>query len=369
MSVATIFDLKKAELLPIISAIASEKVDDFHIRFDHQKNSPNGIIGDFLVPTITYKTKAGDTLEHTLFVRRPKTTEPGKLQAHHYTFLGKNGVPVPKLYGALSDSKGREILFLEHLDEVTTSNDTYYQDPGTLQQYLEIMARLNSVKLTLEYAADVGRDMAEREGYTRNWNTWLPWSIHVLNHIEKDAENGLLGGQIKQFCQSNQAKIKSLKLLTLELLHIVPNLPVGLVHGDFHPGNTGWRKKTRELVVFDFHDIMFDARFYDIAMALGGWETGLKFSATQHDLAEIYLKVYSQCSSNIIRIEGFLKEITIVWYARKLNLWEHLPADLYGPSYSELEKNGNMRQGRLDSLFKHLNILISKMTHIGSLLS
>jgi Ser/Thr protein kinase RdoA (MazF antagonist) len=35
-------------------------------------------------------------------------------------------------------------------------------------------------------------------------------------------------------------------------MHIVPNLPVGLVHGDFHPGNMGWRKKSKELVVFDF---------------------------------------------------------------------------------------------------------------------
>jgi len=368
MSESEIFDITKAQLLPIVSNIASEKVDDFHIRFDQQKTSPNGIRGEYLIPTMTCETGSGDSLECTLFVRRPKNTEQGWLQAHHYTFLSENGVPVPRLYGVLSDNQGREVLFLEYLDEVMVANDAFYEDLGTLQKYLEIMARLNAVKPTVAYAADVGRDMARREGYTRNWNTWLPWSIYVLNQIEKYVESDLLGEKIKRFCQSNQVEIKTLKRIALELMHVVPNLPVGLVHGDFLPGNTGWRKKSKELVVFDFEDIMFDTRFYDVAFILGGWEIEEKRSATQRDLAEIYLKAYSQCGGSTLRIEDFLKEITIVWYARKLNLWEYLPPDLHGPSY-ESGSNGNTRQARLDLLYKNMSVLVSRAVQIESLLT
>jgi hypothetical protein len=268
----------------------------------------------------------------------------------------------------LPDSQGREVLFLECVNEVTTENDVFYENRDTFREFLEIMAMLNSIKPTIEYAANLGRDMAYREGYTRNWNTWLPWSIHILNQIEKYAVSDLLDDTIKKFCQSNKTEIQTLKRIAQELMHIVPNLPVGLIHGDFLPGNTGWRKDTAELVVFDFEDVMFDTRFFDVAFILGDWDTGEKHTATQHELAEIYLKAYSRNGGNIPDIEDFIKEITIVWYARKLNLWEYLPPDLLGPSYESVA-NENMRQTRLDLLHKNMNLLVNRLTRIKTMLS
>ncbi len=367
MSKSKIFDFTKSQLLPIVCGIASKKVDDFLVRFDHQKTSLNGIVGEYLIPTITCESESGDSLEFTLFIRRRKRASEGRLQAYHYAFLSKNGVPVPRLYGVLIDDQGREVLFLEHLDEFAISNDAFYEDADTLIEYLELMARFNSVKPTVEYAANVGRDMADRD-FTMNWKTWLPWSIFVLNHIEKYAEERLLDDQIMRFCQSNQAEIRTLKRIALELINTVPNLPVGLVHGDFPPANTGWRKEPRELVVFDFEDILFDTRFYDIASVLGGWDIEGKHSATQHDLAEIYLKTYSQCGGSDLGIEDFIREITVVWYARKLNLWEYLPSDLlHAPSY-ESGMPGNTRQARLDLVYKNMSMLVSEIDHIGALL-
>ena len=367
MNESGIFDITKDRLLPIVSNVASEKVDSFSIRFDHQKTSPNGIMGEYLIPTITCQTESGDSLEFTLFVRRRKRADEGRLQAHHYAFLSKNGVPIPRLYGVLSDSQGREVLFLEHLDEFAVSDDAFYEDTNTLIKYLEIMAKFNSVKPTVEYAADVGRDMADRD-FTMNWKTWLPWSIYVLDHVEKYAEKHLLGEQIMRFCQSNQAEIKILKRIALKLIHVVPNLPVGLIHGDFLPGNMGWRRNPRELVVFDFEDILFDTRLYDIAFVLGGWDIEGKHSAKQHDLAEIYLNTYFHCGGSNIGIEDFIREITLVWYARKLNLWEYFPPDLLNaPSY-ESGMPGNTRQARLDLLYKNISMLVTKMDHIGSLI-
>ena len=85
-----------------------------------------------MVPTISYEIESGGSFKRTLFVRRPKEVGWGRLQAHHYTFLSENGVPTPRLYGVLSDSKGREVLFLEYLDEVTVANKAFYEDLGIM---------------------------------------------------------------------------------------------------------------------------------------------------------------------------------------------------------------------------------------------
>jgi aminoglycoside phosphotransferase (APT) family kinase protein len=368
MSESGIFGFTKAQLTPIIYSLASESVDDFRIQFNLKKKNQNGIIGEYLTPTITCTTQAGASHEYMMFVRRAKNTDWSRLQAHHYSYLNKNGVPVPRLYGVLTDNEGREVLFLEFLDEVTVANDVFYKNPTTFRSFLEIMARLNSIKTTIEYAAEVGRDMAIREGYTRNWNTWLPWSIHILDQIEEYAASDLLGEKIKRFCQSNQADVKVLKCIALELMRVVPNLPSGLIHGDFHPGNMGWSKESKELVVFDFEDIMFDTRFYDIAIIIGGHGTDKKSREKQRELAEIYLSAYRKNTDISLTLEDFLKEITIVWFARKLNLWEFLPAELDGPSY-EAGSKGNTRQARLDLLYNNLDVLVNRAADIETLLS
>lgn len=367
MAEPALFEFTKDQLLPIVNSIAKTPVQDFNVRLEHNKASLNGICGEHLVPTIVCRTQARESLEFTLFVRRRNDAEPGRLQAPHYSFLGKNGVPVPRLYGVLEDRQGREVLFLELLDEVTISDDAFYQDADAVIQFLAIAARLNGIKPTIDYAAQIGRAMAEREGYTRNWNTWLPWSIHILGRIEEYAGRHLLGEQLDRFCLSRRAEIQTLKRIALDLIHVVPGFPVGLVHGDFHPENTGWRKKPRELVVFDFEDIMLDTRFYDVAVVLGGPETEDKRPAKQLDLAAVYLDAYSQYGGTAPTLEEFLKEISIVWFARKLNLWEHLPEDLRGPHYLA-GATGDLRKARLDSLYKNMSMLVSTAGSVATLI-
>jgi hypothetical protein len=367
MSKPVLFEFTENQLLPIVDSIARTPVQDFSVRLEHNKASLNGICGEYLVPTIVCRTQAGESLEFTLFVRRRNDTEPGWLQAPHYSFLGKTGVPIPRLFGVLDDSQGREVLFLELLDEVTISDDAFYRDTDAITQFLAIAGRLNGVKPTTDYAAQVGRAMAERKGYTRNWNTWLPWSIHVLHRIEEYAGKHLLGEQLERFCLSRRAEIQTLKRIALDLIHIVPGFPIGLVHGDFHPQNTGWRKKPRELVVFDFEDIMLETRFYDVALVLGGPETEDKRRARQLDLAALYLDAYSQAGGTVPALEEFLREMSIVWFARKLNLWEHLPKDLRGPHYLPGE-TGDVRKARLDSLYQNLSMLVSTSGSVEALI-
>lgn len=367
MDEPTLFEITKSQLAPIVTGIAQMPVQDFDVRLEHNKAILNGICGEYVVPTIACRTQAGKFHEFTLFVRRRNDAEPGRLQTPHYSFLDKSGVPVPRLYGALADSLGREVLFLELLDEVTVSDDAFFRDADAVIQFLRIAARLNAAKPTVDYAAQIGRAMAEREGYTRNWNTWLPWSIHILDRIEGYAERHLLGEQVDRLCMSARDEIHTLKRIALDLIHVVPEFPVGLVHGDFHPGNTGWRKKPRGLVVFDFEDIMLDTRFYDIAMVLGGPDTEGRLSGKRLDLAAVYLDAYSQSGGAAPKLDDFLREISIVWFARKLNLWEHLPQDLRGPRYLPGAK-GDMRKARLDLLYENMSMLVNSAGSIANLI-
>jgi thiamine kinase-like enzyme len=367
MNSSDIFNISKDKLLSIFSDIASEALDDFQVRYDHVKSSKNGIMGKFLIPTVTCQTKSGDTTEFTLFVRRRKKSDPGRLQAHHYDFLKGYGIPVPCLYGVLRDEQGSEVVFLEHLEEITSTENRLFDNPDTLKEFVKLMARFNSIRPTVDYAARLGWDMAERD-FTMNWKTWMTWSVFVLDYIEKNAAQDLFDERIKQFCQSGSPGISELKNIALELVYIIPSLPVGYIHGDFLPANTGWRKDPRELVVFDFEDVLLDTRFYDIAYFIGGWDIEGKHPPTQRELAEIYLENYVRHGGDKVNIEDFIREITLVWYARKLNLWEYLPEDMLGaPSYKS-GMPGETREERLDLVYNNLLILTDTLDTIYSML-
>ena len=355
------------QLLPIFSNVVSEQVTSFQIRHEDQKKATNGIMGEYLIPTVTCQTSSGKTVEFTLFVRRRKKLDVGRFQAHHYAFLEQNSVPIPHLYGVLKDDEGGEVLFLEHLDEVISTDVEFYRDRDTLKKFITLMARLNSLKPSAEYAANIGFDMAERD-FTMNWRTWLTWSIFVLDYIEKNSERNLFGDRIKQLCHTGNSRVAALKQIALELTYVIPILPVGYIHGDFLPGNTGWRKNSRELVVFDFEDVSLDTRFYDIALVIGDWDTESKNAVTQRELAEMYLETYNEYGGDIVSLEEFTREIKLVWYSRKLNLWEYLPANmLNAPSYHS-GMPGRTREERLNLVYHNLQILLNELDTIRYLL-
>lgn len=364
---SSVFDLSKEQLLPLLSDIVSDEVEEFDIRYQHQKRSENGIVGEFEIPTFTCRTISGEKCEFTLFVRRRKKFDEGRRQTHHYDFLKSNKVPVPSLYGTLLDSQNREVLFMEHLEENTDTKEEFFEDAEVMNEFLELMARFNSLKPTVHYAARMGWDMAERD-FTMNWKTWLTWSIFVLEYIENNADKNLFSRRIKEFCNSEEPRIDLLTDVALKLTYVVPSLPVGYVHGDFMPHNTARRQGTNELVVFDFEDVLLDTRFYDIARVIGGWDVERNHPESQRDVAKVYLDYYMKHGGDSVGIEDFIREVTLVWYARKLNLWEYLPADVLGaPSYDS-GMPGKTRNERLDLVYGNMIVLWNSLDTINSFL-
>ena len=360
-----IFDLTKDEVQSIVENIADEPVDAFGITIEHEKQGLDGICGEYVIPTLSYTTRSGRRGKRAVFVRRPNINRPGISQLHHYTFFENSGVPVPRLYGALTDSKQREVLFLEYLQEITVEDHEFLNDVDHFLKFLDVIAHLNAVEPTVDYSAEVGRDMAYRGGYTRNWNTWLPWSIHVLKRIWDHAAKGELGCPIKKFCSASEGRLYELCRIARDLINRISQFQVGIIHGDFYPGNIAWRRATQELVIFDFEDVMFDVRFYDVAICLGAPDDVGLYCVPQRELAEHYLQEYSCLKRNSLDMTQFLEEIYTIWLARKLNLWEFLPAELHGPHYQPGNEDEQRRKRRED-LHRHLDILFRQIAVVNN---
>ncbi len=164
-----------------------------------------------------------------------------------------------------------------------------------------------------------------------------------------------------------RSSLASLKDLILALMNAMRALPLGLIHSDFTPGNTGWRKINRELVVFDFEGVMLDARFYDAAVALGGPRPLQRGTSSNSDLLDCYLAAWLRRGGCGVTREEFRSEVAIAWLARNANLWEYFPEEIGGPSYQDRAFLGTNREERLALLHENLSRLLGVMGVAGSL--
>lgn len=358
-NISPIFEIPFIQLQPIVNKIAGEPIDSFEVQIKHKKVGPSGICGDYLVPTITYLTKSGKSDDITIFVRRPHRKRPGSLQQHHYEYLSNQNVPIPEVYGVITDDEGREVLFLEYLEEIVEEEE-FLDDEDRAKEFLSLMAQFNTVKLTLDYIAELGRDMARRK-WSLNWNIWLTWSIHALDILKERAYKEEMGKPLKKLFLTSEDKLNKLKILSKELMDHVNRFNKGYIHGDFHPANIGWRRSNKGLVLFDFEDVMIDVRFYDIAMYLGAPDNTEKRCDTRYNLAEYYLKQYHDFTGESIDIEKFLKEIYIIWLSWKSNPWDpRFDASEVWEKATKKEK-----QKRSEQIHKHLDMLICQLPVIN----
>ena len=366
---STVFGFPEISLKPIVAELAGEPVRSFRMEWRHEKRGPNGICGEYLIPTFVYTTNSNRTGEADVFVRRPNKKRLGTDQACHYAYLQGAGVPVPKVYGALKDEEGREVLFLEHLREVTTSDEEFWRNRHHFESLLSLLARFNAVAPSPEYIGRIGRAMAYRGVSTIEcWNLWLPFSVHMLHKVWKHAVDGSVGSKLKNFCSQGTERLDKLQILAFRLLRPVNSLESGLTHGDLHPGNVGWRGTNDDLVLFDFEDIMIATKLYDAAMCLGAPEDFGAYPCPRRDLAQYYLEQSRMAGGSPLSIDRFLEDLLMIWFARKINLWELLPPDLDGPPYESIDP-GQTREGRCEKLFRLLGTLCRQIPTIGEILA
>lgn len=82
----------------------------------------------------------------TLFVKR--CVWGGIDESPHYRHLAAHSVPVPRLFGALRDGDGVEVVFLEALTETGLRRDSMAE----WRRLLSVLACLNACPVTPDYA-------------------------------------------------------------------------------------------------------------------------------------------------------------------------------------------------------------------------
>ena len=123
---------------------------------------------------------------------------------------------------------------LEPVDVVEADHDGWLADERNCRAFLSLMARFASLRVPTDYVALIGRDMAYRKGYTRSWNTWLPWSVHILGRVWEHALRNELGRELKAWCGKNDSVRSRLQESARAMLDMTGRIPRGVIHGEWH---------------------------------------------------------------------------------------------------------------------------------------
>ena len=343
-----VFGLTKAQLQPIVDNIANQPVASFHVTIKHQVQGFSGYSADKVIPTFTYTTESGHRGEATVFVKRFHRTGPA--EAHHYVHLQKHDAPIPRMYGAMTDPDGRELLFLEYLDPIGDVQDSekFFDDIHNFRHCLEATAHFNAIKPSGEYAAQLPR---------RDVRKGLNDACITLEHLWEHACSGDLGDALKKLCSESQDKLPRIQEFAVGLIEPIVKMDTGLIHGDVYPENTGWRRDTKELLILDLEWIGFGPRFWDAAMLLGAPDEMQPQYQRRDELAQYYLEQYVRWGGKALPLERFAEEISILWMAQRLSMmWFGLSRALDGDAdwtNDREEARGFFREG----LYKELIVI------------
>ncbi|GAI85160.1 unnamed protein product, partial [marine sediment metagenome] len=352
-NVTPIFGLSEVRLRPIVERIAREPVASFTVTIDHKVEGHRGYSAEKLIPTFHYPTKSGPTRSTTVFVKW--FHQPGLHEAHHYANLEKQHAPIPRMYGTLTDTDQREMIFLEYLDPIDDLHPFHRFQNGTegFLQFLGLAARFNAVQLEGEYASRLPRRDIARD---------LQGVGSVLDRIWDSALKGDLGNPIKKLCSSSRDKLPSLKVLADSVVDPIGKMELGLGHNDFYPDSAAWRRETRELLALDLESVGFAPRFYDVARWVGAPDDVQTRCLPRQELAEHYLQEYARWGGTPVPIDEFLKDTQILWMAQALTMlgWRLRRAQDGRVDWTDDREEG--RRVFRDDLHRQLSILLGEVS-------
>jgi len=361
--VTDVFGLTPEQLRPIVEEIAGEAVASFEARIDHEVQGPYGAGAEKLVPTFSYVTRGGGRGEAIAFAKRFYEELTGPREAHHYLHLAQRGAAIPRMYGALRDDQDRETLFLEYVDVVTETRESFIADAQQFPSFLSVLAHFNAIQPSSEYAALLRSGMAM-------WHE--PWEARVadapasLHRIWERANAGELGEALQRTCSSASGALDQLCGLAEQLLESVSHMEVGLVHNDLSLEHVGRRRQTGELLLFDLEDIGLTPRFYDVAGWLGAPDPIETRCAPREELAQHYLAAFARRGGTAPPLTAFLDEIRALWLAGEFSwLQWYLHEALDEPWERTRRGDEKYRRENCDDLHRHLAILLAQVGATG----
>lgn len=307
------FGLTKTQLLPILKAAVGAPLADFTVQARPAIQNDSG--GDKCLLTFLYTTQAGIPGEVTLFAKR--CVWESKSEAVHYRYLAARDVPTARLFGALHDAGGEEVIFLECLPEVGFRD----QREAEWRSLLSLLARINACAVTSEYAPHLHPFAQIGQMGGGMWIIGLD-----ANPMDEQIEGDLQGGGVRR--EDRTALHESARTLFAQ----VAAQPRGLLHQDFTPNNVGWRGPRAEMVVFDLHKNALGPRFADVApyLASPDWSNGSAFLdkvgsgliSRREALSHHYLDEYARFGGPRVSLEVFREETAALFWMHKVSaLW------------------------------------------------
>ncbi len=304
-----VFGVPRERIARAIGGAIGAEVVAYTIDVRHAVTGYTGYQADKVIPTFEYTTVHGGAGSLTMLVKRFYT--PGEREASHYHHLGEHGAPIPQLYLAAADGEGREVLFLEFLEAIPDLDPMagFLADAGNFHRFLTGAARLNAVRPSPAYAGvlrprHLGGSLAEsRDSLARVWGL---------------AEGGSLGEELRAYAASESPE--RLVALSRRLETAVADMPVGVVHNDYHTANAGVRHATGELLAFDLEFVGIGPRFTDIAEWLGESDEECPRPLPRADLASRYIEVYVAAGGDAPTPGTLLAEATALLMTRSLRM-------------------------------------------------
>lgn len=306
------FGLNETQLRPILEAATGTLLSRSAVRMRPAAQEVS--VGESRLLTFLYAAQDGTPGEVMLFVKR--CVWKGRSEAVHYRYLATQGVPTPRLYGALRDGGGEEVIFLESLTEVGFHGDSETE----WRSMLSLLARFNACDIAPDYAPHL--HSYEQVGNVGG-GVWII-GLDANPAIEQVAADLRAGGVKREDLPSLQEAARTLSAQ-------VAAQPRGLLHQDFMPNNVGWRGRRAEMVVFDLHKNALGPRFADVApyLASPDWSNGRAFLdglssddgiSRRESLTRHYLDEYARFGGPSVSMKTFREEITALFWMHKVSV-------------------------------------------------
>lgn len=243
-----------------------------------------------------------------LFIKEHCTKSPN--EALHYRFLSRFNAPIPKLYASFSKKGFNDVIVTEVVEPFLVDDDSLYkQKEEIFKPFIETTAKFNSINITDKYKEKLIKD------YDLVKNHILPMDKKIINAFEKMRTLDVYSA-LSKFCD----KVTENKLLLLhkKACESILNMKKGLYHWDHKPRNMGFSNLQNKFVIFDLEDTLWEPRFFNIGMHIGGNDKHEKKYESREKLAKLYLDIYNTEKNNKISVDCLLNESYPIWIAFKL---------------------------------------------------
>lgn len=306
----TQFALDEAQVLPLLESAIGSPLVGFTVPVPDTEN-PYG--SDKQLIDFRCVSLNGEAVDKTVFVKKCVWKE--KSESVHYRYLAAEGVPMPRLYGAVRNASGVEVIFLEPV--TGTGFDEYSETEW--REMLSLLAQFNACRVTPKYALHL--HPYEQVGQI-NANFWVTSLSAYLS--DGQIEAGLRASGV------SESELPKLMRAVRRVFAEVEAQPRGLLHQDFLPDNLGWRGAREEMVVFDLHKNSVGPRFADAAPYLGlpDWSGRKNFldnseqetETRRETLTRHYLTEYARLGGEQVSVEVFRAETAALFWAHKVSV-------------------------------------------------